>query len=429
MDDILAALEVSADRGARLIEACAELSQQQLDLRRWKGTELTEALKVGSPQTIFAAEEAGHLPKADRRNGNPTGTRLGYTLDQMIGAMEHFGTRPGRKPGDKTSILSFTNFKGGCWKTTSCWYFCSWAAMQGYRVLAIDLDPQASLTRNMGIPPDLHTSYEDSLAPFIVELEESTYENVKKVIRRIPHSGVDLIPGTLDLQYVEWTLARKFIEINHEPIEEFEKHKKRVQCLTRVSEVISVVEDDYDIIVFDGTPTLGHLPLNIVLASDAVVVPVPTEMADFCSTNAFIRLLLDQYKDYRKYFGSDFPLTDLRYLPTRFAHGGLDDEEEGDKKKRSTSSTEILNNFIRPTFGDRVLSSVIRKHDAVMGRLGPYSRTVFEMTPGMGDIKRDSRMRATENFEQAFKEIMETLVYPNWPSVAQNRKLMEAING
>ena len=60
----------------------------------------------------------------------------------------------GRRPGDKVQVLSFLNFKGGSGKTTSTVHTAQRLALKGYRVLAVDIDPQASLTTLFGYRPE-----------------------------------------------------------------------------------------------------------------------------------------------------------------------------------------------------------------------------------------------------------------------------------
>ncbi len=79
-----------------------------------------------------------------------THRRLGATLEQILVMQEYFDTLPWRRDDEEPVVMSFTNFKGGCWKTTTSWYAGSYYANLGYRVLFVDLDPQASLTLNCG---------------------------------------------------------------------------------------------------------------------------------------------------------------------------------------------------------------------------------------------------------------------------------------
>ena len=81
--------------------------------------------------------------------------RRSYTLGQ-INELRHYMAKlkpkdalsylPWRRPGEKLQTVAVTNFKGGSAKTTTTLYLAQYLALAGYRVLAIDLDPQASLS-------------------------------------------------------------------------------------------------------------------------------------------------------------------------------------------------------------------------------------------------------------------------------------------
>src|SRR3546814_8485333 len=74
---------------------------------------------------------------------------------------EVFGTRPWRSPEDPPAILSVCNFKGGVGKSTIALHLAQHFAINGYRVLFIDCDSQASST--MMFRSEEHTSELQSL--------------------------------------------------------------------------------------------------------------------------------------------------------------------------------------------------------------------------------------------------------------------------
>ena len=92
---------------------------------------------------------------------------------------------PGRREGDHLQIIGVMNFKGGSGKTTSSAHLAQRLALTGYRVLEIDLDPQASLTALHGVRPEFDLldggtlydaiRYEDPVP--IAEVIRKTYTN------------------------------------------------------------------------------------------------------------------------------------------------------------------------------------------------------------------------------------------------------------
>lgn len=366
--------------------------------RRFKGSELVKSVGVSSLATIFTAEKEGRLPPPDLNEKN---RRLGATLDQVLVMQDYFGTSPARLPSETPQILSFINFKGGCYKSTTALYAGSYYANLGYRVLLVDLDPQASLTLNCGLFPDIDSSYEVSMAPYIIEDEENPMETIGDVVKKTYLTNMDIIPSCLELAGVEFDLSGEIVESR------ISKNKERmVGAFFRVREALSEVKYNYDIVILDGTPSLGLLPLNIILASNTIIVPVPTEIVDFASTRSFCKLYKQQAAILDKMFGDLIPLPDMMILPTRYSPS---------EHNATVSSKEILN-IIREIFSADCLDAVIRKHESVVSNLSFFRRTVFDVNPGDCNVSRDARKKAMINFSTVFDEILEKCIFPKWDS-------------
>ncbi len=406
--ETIAQLEGYLATGHQLTHDIKKIAEEQMPPRRFRGHDLTEVVGV-SLSTIYMAEKEGRLPAPDV---DPvTHRRLGATLDQVLHMQSYFDTAPRRRDDEDPVVMSFTNFKGGCWKTTTSWYAGSYYANMGYRVLFVDLDPQASLTLNCGILPDFETSHEQSLGPYILEEEGFPEEWANNAVRDTYLSNLKIIPSTLQLAGVEYALSNAIVEARNSE----DSVTRMLHWFHRVRDAISLVKQDYDIVIMDGTPSLGLLPLNIIFASDVVVVPVPTEITDFASTLAFGDLYRDQVESLSRVFGDGVDLPDMLYVPTRFSPS----------EKTATLGSEFVLSQIRKTFGASCMQSVIKKHEAVVSNLSLMRRTVFDINPTDGNVNRDARKRAMSNFETVFDEILERAVYPHWPS----KKAMLEVRG
>jgi hypothetical protein len=93
----------------------------------------------------------------------PAGRRT-YSAEQMLELRAYLDRHgrtgvktyvPHRRAGEAMQILSVVNFKGGSGKTTKAAHLAQFLALTGHRVLAIDLDPQASLSALHGVQPEL----------------------------------------------------------------------------------------------------------------------------------------------------------------------------------------------------------------------------------------------------------------------------------
>ncbi|WP_373604552.1 nucleotide-binding protein, partial [Staphylococcus aureus] len=101
---------------------------------------------------------------------------------------EVFGTRPWRSPEDPPAILSVCNFKGGVGKSTIALHLAQHFAINGYRVLFIDCDSQASSTMMFGYRPDVDLEEDDTLYGHFHNPE---LLGVRKIIRKTHFHGLD----------------------------------------------------------------------------------------------------------------------------------------------------------------------------------------------------------------------------------------------
>jgi chromosome partitioning protein len=148
----------------------------------------------------------------------------------------------------KTIVLS--NQKGGVGKTTTSNALAAGLNNRGYRVLAVDLDPQCNLSLSCGV---------DMLAA-----EETLYHvfkgesGVKETI--IPLKlGFDLLPGGLMLSGADMDFTQTGREY-------------------MLSEALEEVAGNYDFCIIDTPPTLGVLTVNAMTAADYVIVPLTADL-------------------------------------------------------------------------------------------------------------------------------------------------------
>lgn len=143
-------------------------------------------------------------------------------------------------------IIAISNHKGGVGKTTSAINIGAGLNKLGKKVLLIDLDPQANLSRNLGI----------------TESDRTIYGALRGLHGLEPTSikpGFDLIPSTLDLSGAE-------IELSGEAGREF-----------ILKELLEPIKQKYDFILIDSPPSLGLLTINAFTASDEIFIPLQAE--------------------------------------------------------------------------------------------------------------------------------------------------------
>lgn len=151
-------------------------------------------------------------------------------------------------------VLAIINQKGGVGKTTSCANLGAALALQGHKVLLVDLDPQAHLSISFDRMPE-----PSDPSVYTLLAGEHGFEDV---MQPTSHDGLWIAPTNLDLTGAESELAN---EIGREGL-----LRTALQKLARS-------EDAPDLVILDCPPSLGTLSLNALVASDFVVIPLQAE--------------------------------------------------------------------------------------------------------------------------------------------------------
>ena len=355
----------------------------QRQLRRFTSGEVADLLGVKDAY-LRKLHLDGRGPSPEIRSGG----RRYYSPDDIhalremldAGAKSQGTYLPGRRDGDHLQVITVINFKGGSGKTTTAAHLAQKAALDGYRVLAIDLDPQASLSALHGFQPEFDLldggtiydaiRYEDPVP--LSEVIQSTY-----------FTGLDIIPGNLDLMEFEHVTPAVLAERNGQFF------------FTRIGDALAEVESSYDIVVIDCPPQLGFITMSALSAATAILVTVHPQMLDVMSMCQFLLMtsnLLGVVAD----AGGDMSYDWMRYLVTRY--------EPGDGPQNQMVS------FMRSLFGDHVLNHSVLKSTAISDA-GITKQTLYEIEKSQ--FTRSTYERAIESLNAVNGEI-EDLVQAAW---------------
>ncbi|MFN4011616.1 MAG: plasmid partitioning protein RepA [Pannonibacter sp.] len=316
------------------------------------------------------------------------GGRRSYTLDQINElrvALEEGskGKRyvPHRRDNEHCQVMAVVNFKGGSGKTTTAAHLAQYLALHGYRVLAVDLDPQASLTALHGYQPEYDIQPNQTMYAAVRYGEERL--PLKDVIRKTYFSGLDLVPGNLELMEFEHDTPRALAEHNAEPF------------FGRVATALGSVADNYDVMILDCPPQLGFLTLGALCAATGLLITVHPQMLDVMSMCQFLLMASDILKVVQG-SGGDLDYDFIRYVVTRF-------------EPADAPQTQMVA-FMRSLFRERVLNSTMVKSTAVSDA-GLSKQTLYEV--GRENFSKQTYDRAIESLDAVNGEI-ERLIEQAW---------------
>jgi chromosome partitioning protein len=248
-------------------------------------------------------------------------------------------------------------------------------------VLAVDLDPQASLTALHGPLPTFDPIDGETLYGAI-RFEDTI--PTKDLIHKTHIVGFDVICAGLDLIEFETAVA---LELNK---------RGGVRFLTRVGEALSQVADDYDVILMDSAPSLNFLTLSSLTAATGILIPVPAHMLDVDSTGKFLELA-SSYMDVLSGAGSAVSWDFAKFLVTKF--------EPNDAPQVNMMVV------MRQVFGDELLLNMVAKSTAVADAL-TYKQSLYEIQRSRFPSPK-TYDRAMESLNAANQEI-EKLLWKAW---------------
>lgn len=357
-------------------------------LRKFTSGEAARLMGV-SDSTLRKMTLAGEGPQPETTSN---GRRL-YTLSEInqIRRLLAQSTRgresiefvPHRRTGEHLQVLAVTNFKGGSGKTTTSAHLAQYLALQGYRVLAVDLDPQASLSALLGVLPELDVSSNQTLYAAI--RYDSDRRNLSEVIRSTYFDGLDLVPGNLELMEFEHTTPKALSA----------GAAGETLFFARVAAALDEVADNYDVVVIDCPPQLGFLTLSGLCAATAMIVTVHPQMLDISSMSQFLLMTRDLLGVVRD-AGGDLKYDFIRYLLTRF-------------EPQDAPQTKVAA-LLRNLFDDHVLTNPMVKSAAVSDA-GLTKQTLYEI--GRENLTRSTYDRAMEALDAVNSEV-ETLIKHSW---------------
>ncbi len=396
--------------------------EMEKTLRRFSSWEVAELIFKVNQSTMRGRMAAD--PSLPQGLVEEDGRQRWYTLQEINELRRRLKVNrkslmPQRPAGRRAIRAAIANFKGGAGKSTVALHFAHAAALDGYRVLCVDFDPQATLSHSMGLSDvsEEFTVWGVMARDLIRETERmNTAAQGAESGTALPQRGlpasitdmglgdlritdfikptswptIDIVPSCANAAFVEFASAQ-YRHLNPE-----------WSFFAAVSRYLDALPDDaYDLILFDCPPAIGYQSMNAVFAADVLYIPSGPGYWEYDSTTSFIGQLAEALEDLGR-FGSAVPagtlklpkaFADVRFLLTRF--------EPNNELHRAMQSA-----FVQ-VFGDRVAKHPIEMTRAVE-QSGRFLSSIYEID--YRDTTRETWRRARASFDQAYEEFRDHLI-------------------
>lgn len=288
-----------------------------------------EMLKPASPRLrLFSTWEItrylipvapGHLRRVLKQNpdlpqgqAQSEGTAKWFTLEEVGQLRRYFGNRgsqakdylPFRPKGVPARVVALANLRAGVGKTTTTAHLAMAAALEGYRVLVIDLDAQAGLTRLFGgeATDEWQTVFPLLARHYARQLQSDNQRRLDRGEPPVPLdetlsdalnvTGTDLIQPThwpgIDLLGAQLTLCRTETLT---PVWRMQSPGWKPWSALSESLASDGLLERYDMIFLDTPPALGALTLAGLAAAHILLVPTGASAVEFEATGQALGIL------------------------------------------------------------------------------------------------------------------------------------------
>lgn len=358
-----ATLNSWAVSGRSILESILDESHapnDQRSLRAFSQTEIVAMLGQEHEKPLRKWVRTNVLPRHKRTQQEG---RVRLSIDEVYEYMAALDLLP-RRPGNAKPIrLMVGAYKGGSGKSSLSLHLAHYLGLRMWRVLVVDSDPQATLTKTFGLTPE-RVDDEYTMKPIFDAIEDNG------PIPPLPYLDthfptLKLTPANMSLMHADISLAIAFRE------------QKGFDFYKALDLSIRQVEDDFDIILIDTPPAFSMTSVTTIYAANGLILPMPAAVPDFAAAFDFCEAVGDL-------FGRVEEITGEKKVwdPVVVVHSKVDANQTSDIVRRLSSEV----------FGGNKIEEHVVTTAAVSNAIGEF-KSVYEVTASTVDSRSLNRAR------------------------------------
>ncbi len=348
-----------------------------------------------------------------------------FALDEVLRLRAFFAAEgakkknylPYRPVGLPAKMVAVANFKGGVGKTSTCAHLAMSAALDGYRVLVIDLDAQGSMTSIFGgrVADEWQTAFPllarhyarhlqaenraradrgEAPHPLDATLTEALKATPEAIVQKTHWPNIDLIGSQLNLYWAEFQI----------PVWRMQARGWKLWDALADSLADSGLLDRYDLIFLDTPPALGYLTINGLAAADILLVPLGASFLEFDSTGRFFDMLHSTFASIEE--GENIAARALGRPELAFEW----DAVRAVLTRYDGAQQAELAAFVQTWLG-RAMAPQRQEFTALIGQAGEQVNGIYEAD--YRDFNRETYIRGRETFDATWAEF-KRLLYGIW---------------
>jgi chromosome partitioning protein len=348
-----------------------------------------------------------------------------FALDEVLRLRAFFAAEgakkknylPYRPAGLPAKMVAVANFKGGVGKTSTCAHLAMSAALDGYRVLVIDLDAQGSMTSIFGgrVADEWQTAFPllarhyarhlqaenraradrgEAPHPLDATLGEALKASPEAIVQKTHWPNIDLIGSQLNLYWAEFQI----------PVWRLQARGWKLWDALSDSLADSGLLDRYDLIFLDTPPALGYLTINGLAAADILLVPLGASFLEFDSTGRFFDMLHSTFASIEE--GENIAARALGRPELAFEW----DAVRAVLTRYDGAQQAELAAFVQTWLG-RAMAPQRQEFTALIGQAGEQVNGIYEAD--YRDFNRETYIRGRETFDATWAEF-KRLLYGIW---------------